>query len=238
MKKYIAIVGVRCPDAAVDKLLALHEIEEVVKLPKDKNIAEPIADHPDSLICIFNDKIFVHSEYAKTAEKELYHLAKKSGLALCPTEAERAAVYPLDCGFNALSIPDHHLLIGRKKSLAEPLKNHAKGDTNQGYAGCSALYADGTVITADPSLEKAALKLGIPVFNISGKDISLPGYKEGFIGGAGGSFDRTICIFGNTEHSVSARKLASFCDERSMKLVCLEDGGMTDRGGIKFVPII
>ena len=237
MKRYIAVVGERCPKTATYNLRSLPNVAEVVKLPLDTMIAEPIADHPDSLICIFEGKLYTHAGYAKTAEKELSYICKECSLELCPVDCERGPVYPLDCAFNALSLSDRRMLIGRKKSLAEPLKGLKTIDTNQGYAGCTALYADGTIITADPSIEKAARRENIPVYTISGKDISLPGYNEGFIGGAGGAFDKTVCLFGSPEYSQSAREVEAFCKEKEISLLCLEDGPLTDRGGVKFVKI-
>lgn len=234
---YVAIVGERCPELAVTRLLSLPEVAEVVKLPPDTQIAEPIADHPDSLICIFDGVLYAHSEYTKNALRELSYICEKASLELCPVDCERGCKYPLDCGFNALILPDRRQLIGRRKSLAEPLKSLCTANTNQGYAGCTALYAGGTVITADPSIKEASQALGIPVYSISGKDISLPGYNEGFIGGAGGSFDNTVCLFGSPEYSQSAREVKDFCKRNSLSLICLEDAPLTDRGGIKFMPI-
>lgn len=234
---YIAIVGCRCPDVAFNRLLSLPEVDEVVKLPPDRQIAEPICDHPDSLICIFEGKLYAHAKYANVAKGELSFICQRCGLELVAVDCERDSKYPLDCGFNALTLPDRNLIIGREKSLAEPLKSLPLANTNQGYAGCTALYADGTVITADPSMEKACMGIGIPVYKISGRDISLPGYNEGFIGGAGGAFDKTVCLFGSPEYSKSAREVEDFCKSNSLTLVCLENGPLTDRGGIKFVKI-
>ena len=234
---YLAIVGERCPDSAVGKLLSLPDVSDVIKLPADRQIAEPIADHPDSLICIFENKLYAHSEYAKSALRELSYICEKASLELCPVDCERSCRYPLDCGFNVLILPDLHQLIGRKKSLCEPLKSFCTANTNQGYAGCTALYAGGTVITADPSIKAASQAFGIPVYSISGNDISLPGYNEGFIGGAGGSFDKTVCLFGSPEYSQSAREVKDFCKRNSLSLICLEDAPLTDRGGVKFVEI-
>ena len=234
---HIAIVGWRCPEAAEKKLLSLPEVKSVIKLPADRQIAEPICDHPDSLICIFEGKLYTHTEYAKTAARQLSEICEKASLELCTVECERGSKYPLDCGFNALTLPDRHQLIGRKKSLAEPLRSLCTADTNQGYAGCTALYTESAVITADSSIKKAAESIGIPVFTVSGKDISLPGYNEGFIGGAGGFFDNTICLFGSPEFSESAREVEAFCKKKSLRFVPLEDGPLTDRGGVKFVEI-
>ena len=83
---YIAIVGYRCPEAAIERLLSLPEVENVVKLPEDRQIAEPICDHPDSLICIFEGKLYTHKEYATVAKAQLFEICEKAGLELCAVE--------------------------------------------------------------------------------------------------------------------------------------------------------
>ena len=237
MAEYMALVGERCPDIAIKRLLALPRVTEVIKLPPDKMIARPIADHPDSLICIIDGKLYCHSSYSKTAKRELERICSLLGLELFSVDCQRSDKYPFDCAFNALTIPDRQMLIGRTDSLAEPLKAYCKANTRQGYAACTSLYVRGTVITADPSIERAAKELGVNVYKISGKDIALPGYNEGFIGGAGGAFEDTVCLFGSPQSSQSAREVEEFCRDNSLSLVCLEDGILTDRGGIKFVEI-
>ncbi|MBQ3528518.1 MAG: hypothetical protein IJA52_08210 [Clostridia bacterium] len=237
MRKYIAVAGARCPEIAKERLLSLTEVSDVVLLPPDSQISAPICDHPDSLICIFDGKLFVHSLYSEIAKDELSYICRRCDLELMTIDCERGPAYPSDCGFNALAIPDHSILIGRKKSLAPPIADICSADTNQGYAACTSLYAGRHVITADPSIEKAAIATGLPVYKISGKGISLPGYNEGFIGGAGGAFDHTVCIFGAPHISESAVELSSFCREKGLHLVSLEEGPLTDRGGIKFLEI-
>lgn len=237
MTEYIAVVGMRCPDKAKGRLLALPSVLDVVKLPFDPLIAAPIADHPDSLICIYKKKLYCHTTYAESARAELEYICSTGKLQLVTDSCERHAEYPFDCAFNVLVMDDRQILIGRRESLVDPLKSFCNAGTNQGYSACTSLYADGTVITADPSIEKAVKGLGVPVYRISGKDIVLPGYNEGFIGGAGGAFESTVCLFGSPEHSESAAEVESFCRDNSLSLVCLEDDILTDRGGIMFVPV-
>ena len=237
MKGYIAVVGERCPLSATEILLSQKEIDSVVTLPSDPLLPMPICDHPDSLISIVDNRLYAHDAYCQRAKKELSFIEKKCGIEICPTAADRGREYPLDCGFNTLYLTDRHILIGRRKSLAEPLKKLCSINTNQGYAGCCALYAKGTVITADPSIEKSAALYGIPTYRISGEEILLEGYNEGFIGGAGGVFSDTVCLFGSPAHSKSAAEVEFFCKSNSMQLLCLDDGPLSDRGGVKFLEI-
>ena len=88
---YVAIVGERCPDGAVTRLLSLPEVDEVVKLPPDRQIAEPICDHPDSLICIFEGKLYTHAKYANVAKGELRLFAKDAALSLWLLTAKETA---------------------------------------------------------------------------------------------------------------------------------------------------
>jgi len=237
LNKYIALVGERTPPTAVKKMLSFPAVFDVVKLPFDTSVAPQIGDHPDTLLCIFGDTLYVHQSYARTAAAQLSYISEKCSLKLFTSPDERSASYPFDCGFNALVIPERNVLIGRKKSLATPLKALCSANINQGYAGCSALYADKTVITADPSILKAAESLSLPTLHISGNGISLPGYSEGFIGGAGGYIDKKLFLFGDIQTCDWRDLLTDFCTKRNIKIVQLEDSPLTDRGGIKFVEV-
>lgn len=224
---YIALVG-NIPDAAVKKLSDFVNIEKVYRLPPDTLIDSPISNHPDTIMCIHGGKLYCHELYAEKNESLLSEICRRGKLTLCPQSGERSGVYPFDCTFNALCVNGRG--IGRKKSLCPPLSEICI-NTNQGYAACCGLDAGGTVITADPSIKKSCEKHGIPVFTIDGVDILLPGYENGFIGGACGFCEGRLFTFGD-----AGAALIDFCRARGFELISLRDGPLTDYGGIKFIP--
>lgn len=234
--KYIALAGA-CPADAIKKLTELRNIEKVFVLPPDRLIDTPIKNHPDTILCIYNGKLYCHEDYAKENREILSEICSTASLELKAQSGERNGNYPFDCAFNALVIPSENAVIGRKKSLCPPLSEICE-NTNQGYAACSSLVINETVVTADPSIAAAAERLKIRCRMLSGGDIILPGYDTGFIGGCGGFFDNTLCLFGNPELTKTGNELLSFCRQEAVETISLCDGPLTDYGSVKFVPLL
>jgi len=225
MKNYMAIAGVPLPLLPVELDFTL--------LAPDALISEPVRHHADMILTVFDGKIFCHESYYEANKAVLDKIAAFGGLEVAACDCPRGENYPLDVAFNALVAGKR--LICKKDSVCPLLAEYDVINTKQGYAGCTALYAAGTVITADPATTAACEKAGIPVYTISGKDISLPGYDTGFIGGACGACEDTVYIYGDPSTSQSGRELAEFCQSKGLSLVSLWDGHVTDVGGIKFV---
>lgn len=230
---HIALIGA-CPAEAEDKLNSLPDIKKVFRLPPDDLIDSPIRCHPDTILCVYGENIYCHYEYAEKNRGLLDEIRGMTGLKLSPVSQERNGSYPFDCGFNALIYKN--TVIGRKKSLCQPLSEICE-DTNQGYAACSSLAAGDCILTSDPSVIKVLSKLNIPYRELYGQDIELDGYKNGFIGGCGGSFENKVCVFGDPSLTETGKQLSDFCREKSLDLISLCGGKLTDHGGIIFIGI-
>lgn len=235
LKKYMALVG-NCPKEAKEKLLRQKNITKVTVLPPDELVSSPVGCHPDTILCIFGCKLFCHRSYAEKNRQLISEICSASKLELCAADGARSGVYPQDCAFNALTIPEKNTVIGRKKSLCPPLSSIAV-NCNQGYAACGALNVGGTVLTADTSVLKALKEANVEAVRVSGGDIPLPGYDTGFIGGCGGFYENTLCVFGDPTVSKTGSELCEFCRQAGVELISLADGPLTDYGGIKFLPI-
>lgn len=225
MNKVLAVSGT--------ELLTLDDSFETLVLPPDDLLATPVCRHADMIFTVFDNKVFFHSSYCEANRPIIQRIAEHGALAICATTEVRNSQYPYDVSLNTLSIGDK--LICRKESVSSSLKGYPIINTNQGYAGCTALYAANTVITADESTISACKKNNIPIYRISGKDILLHGYNTGFIGGACGVYEDTVFIYGDPSLSQSGRELAEFCKMRGLSLISLYDGPVTDIGGIKFI---
>lgn len=225
MKKYLAVSGIPLP--------ALEKEFETVILPPDAALAEPVQRHADMILTVYDGRIFVHSSYYEMNTTVIDIIADFGGLDVCLTDDLRGAEYPLDVSLNTLDAGGK--LLCRRDTVSTHLKNYPIINTNQGYAGCTALYAAGTVITADPSTIRACRNVRMPYYEISGSDICLHGYDTGFIGGACGVCGNTIYIYGDPTCSQSGRELDNFCRTMGLSLISLNDGPVTDIGGIKFI---
>ena len=225
MNKVLAAAGVQLP--------LLPKSFDCFVLPPDPTIAPQVATHADMIFTVFNKLLFFHCSYYEIYPNEVEFLSYYSDMDLCITEDERNSLYPFDVGLNALDIGGR--LICRKDSICEALRDYPLINTKQGYAACTSLFAAGTVITADKATIKACMENNIPYYEISGKDILLPGYDTGFIGGACGVYKDTVYIYGNPQLSQSGRQLAEFCKIKGLSLYSVNDGPVTDIGGIKFL---
>ncbi len=228
----LAIISENCPKAAKDQLAAYFT---VAILPPDPLLAPPVSSHPDMLITIIGKTLFCHNEYYKAASDKIDAILSLCDLNLVCVNSPRGAVYPLDVGLNALILQDRQKLIARRDTLAPELLPYLAADTKQGYAGCSSLYINGTIITADPSMIRAAEKCDIPTHMLPQGGILLPGYNTGLIGGCGGVWNSTVYLFGNPDSCAQGRIFKEYCQHANITIVSLCDEPLSDFGGIQFV---
>ncbi len=218
-------------------------VRKVLTLPPDSYLPEPVASHPDMLLFSVGGTLVTYRTYYASAKDTLDTLCRYTGLRLCLTDHPRGKAYPRDVGLNALPVTvseNKRYLLARPASLAPEVATLANeaGYTlvpvKQGYAGCSGLAVHGTLLTADPSLQKAAVSVGIPVQKTDDRTILLPGYDHGFIGGAGGVWGRTVVLCGKpAEHLLTAIQNNPAVDQ----VLCLGDGLLFDCGGIRLFPM-
>lgn len=234
MKKdsVLAIVSEHCPDAAKKHL---SDLFTVITLPPDPLIGPPVSSHPDMLIVIINQTLFCHEKYYKTASEKINQILSLCNLDFVCVSSPRGPAYPYDVGLNALILPDQQKLIARRDSLTPELHPYLAADTKQGYAGCSSLYINGTIVTADPSIVRAAEACNIAFHKLPPGGIRLPGYDTGLIGGCGGVWNNTVYLFGNPDSCIQGRVLKEYCILANARINSLSKGPLSDFGGIQFV---
>ena len=200
----------------------------VVLLPPDPLLPAPIASHADMLLFPIGDALVVHKRYYDIAQVQIDTILCRSGRKLILTNCLCSNIYPLDVALNAFLCD--RFLFGRLDVLAPEILSLAKEaeitpvHIRQGYAGCSGIAVGSTVITADPSLTKAARTCGLSVFSVPDKDILLPGYDHGFFGGCGGVGENTVFLCGTP----------SFRIPDFLSAVYLSADPLYDCGGIRF----
>ncbi|MBE6614407.1 MAG: hypothetical protein E7631_03790 [Ruminococcaceae bacterium] len=234
----LAVVSCAMPADALENLR--HMTAAVILLPPDPLLPAPVASHADMLLFSLGDALVTHRSYYETARTEMDSILRMAGLRLVLTDCPRGDTYPLDIGLNALLCGRY--LFGRLDALAPeiPVLTEEHGITpvsiRQGYAGCSGLVINGAVITADPSLTGAANDRGIPVISVTDKEIRLPGYDHGFIGGCGGVWQNEIFLCG----TMPAETFTDFAHHpglRGVKIHMLSRNPLYDFGGIKLFPL-
>ncbi|MGN1346306.1 MAG: DUF6873 family GME fold protein [Eubacteriales bacterium] len=229
------VVSVAVPEAVRKNL---HKIfGEVLFLPPDPSLAEPVRSHPDMIFSVLQNRMFLPQTYYDAHTALLERLARLGGFSLHPCEEPRGSVYPMDVGFNAAVGQD--FLLCRPDAVSPSLLACAAAHgyrvipVKQGYAACSCLVTDAAVLTFDCGIAKVLEHEEIPHLLLKSGGISLPGYDCGFLGGASGFFDGTIYLYGNTVGLRSRDVLERFVRANGYRMVSLYDGPVTDYGGIK-----
>ena len=240
LKDYIAVIGQGAPsyrDALADLC------GDVLILPPARGMDPRVASHPDMLLMSLGRDVVIPASYGN--REDVYPildvLRSRCGVRLILSERSPGDTYPHDVVCNALLFDGR--LYGKLSALAPEIL-HLAADSGietvevaQGYAGCSALACGDLLLTADPSIRKAAGDRGGNVLFLSPGGIDLPGYDTGFIGGAGGYADGHAVFFGDVHRHPDGERIAQTLADRGIVCHCLGDGPLTDFGGIKFFSI-
>ncbi len=211
---------------------------EVLKLPKSGYLQPPVSAHPDMLIFIFEDKLFCHEKYYSEAKTAVDNLAEAGGFKLTASAEMWESEYPRDVLFNAATI-GNKLICSKKNTSALILGAYGEKniiDTKQGYAKCSTCtVGENGIITADPSIAKAAKGAGIDVLLLKENATRLDGYDTGFIGGASGDDGENVYFCGNLSRHPEGDKITEFCRAHGRDAVSLSDGELYDYGSLIFI---
>ena len=227
-------------DCRIDKICEetlLSKGFDIIKLPPSKNIQAPTASHPDMLVFIGEGRLFCHQRYYDIAKNEIYKILKIGGLSLCLSEERWDAEYPSDVLFNAAKIGNR--VICRRKSTSKgilELYGDRVIDTKQGYAKCSScIVGDSGIITADPSIKKAADNAGLDVLFIASSCAELHGYDVGFFGGVSGDDGENIYFCGDLDTHPEHESIKAFCQKHGRGTVSLSKAPLYDYGSLIFI---
>ncbi len=230
-----AICDSRTPKEA---LVTLQNFcDSIVLLPPFKALQEPVSAHPDMLIfpCPMDGFFFTHREYMETAKKAL----APTGFDILAIDEAASDKYPGDILLNAAVLRD--AVMGRLPYLSSSIKEYAKKnnlkliDVKQGYAKCSSCIVGNSIITADPSIAKTAKKYRIDHLKITSGNIFLPGYDQGFIGGASGCDKENVYFCGYIDNHPDVDIIKSFCRDHGRNVVSLSESELLDIGSIFFI---
>ncbi len=229
----IAICSSSIPQNALSELAKYTD--KTVLMPPFEALDIPVSAHPDMLIFPTPEigVILTHKEYLPKAEK----LLKFTGLKIIPIEESVGRKYPHDILLNAARIGDR--IFGRLSGISQSLLDIAdklnleRIDIKQGYARCSICsVSDSAIITADPSIEKAAKGCGIDVLSVSQNGVILPGYDCGFIGGASGTDGENIFFCGDILSHPNGEMIINFCRKHGKNPISLSNDPLLDIGSI------
>ena len=195
---------------------------EIRLLPPCAALAEPVSKHADMLVGLLDKRIVLRRRYYEK-NKELF-----SGLDVCLTDEEQGGEYPRDVLLNF--IDTENAVIGYGKAITK-LINKPVVNVKQGYARCSTLICRNFAVSADKGILKALASLGYDTLEISAGNIELPGYENGFIGGASFSDGGDVYFFGSLSYHPDGKRIKEFVSSHGAMIHELDGGPLVDLGG-------
>ena len=186
--------------------------------------------HADMQVCVIDDAVIVPPCFYNYYKTKLKNKNVLKGL-LNPF-----GHYPNSAAYNVAVVKNYAICNEdvADKAILERLKSLGKQIINvkQGYSKCSVCITGGGIITSDKGIYKAA-EGKIPSLLISPGNISLPGCKYGFIGGASG-FDGRLIFAGDITGHPDFLRIENFLREIETEYICLP-GGLCDYGTLIFL---
>ncbi len=232
----LAVIDCRVPNSI---LRALHELGHTpILMPPHPDLPAPVASHPDMVLFFGKNKIVCTEKYAEIAKRELEIIQKEAQMPLCIIKQSVSPVYPNDILLNALRVGNY--LFCKQAYTAPALFEETDMqicNVKQGYAKCSAVpIGENALITADPSIAKAAKQVELDVLQICQGAIRLDGYDTGLIGGACTYAPyqslRHISFCGNWRLHPDAERIEEFCKKHHRIPTSLTDDSLIDLGTV------
>lgn len=216
----------------------LSSIGKIVELTPNRWLPKEVSCHPDMIFSrISNEKIV----YAPDTDDKVLSQINSFGIELIQGSTYLQYSYPNDIAYNTLymgriffhniNYTDAVVCEEYKKKLIKPI--HVK----QGYTGCTSIgfYDKNCIITADSKVSSIAEAIGFNVLRIPNtKEIILPGYEYGFIGGGCGyDLDKTLFVNGDIEKLSYGTAIKKYLQDKDILIKSLSKKAVVDIGGIQ-----
>ena len=218
-----------------DILLSLEE--KNIKYYKSFNIDylyTPVNTHPDMQIHFVDDVTAVAAPIVYDYYKNLL----PSFVKVIKGKSNPGSTYPYDIAYNVAKVGKK--LIGKLSCVDDVIKDLylEKGyefiDVRQGYTKCNICIVDeNSVITEDEGIFNTLMAKNIDVLKIQSGCISLPGFKNGFVGGASGFIsEKTLAFYGDLTKHPDYKKMKVFFERKDIDIIQLSSTKICDFGSI------
>ena len=227
----LIIVDKKIPREAKEKLSAAGNILEL----ETEGIVYPaISGHPDIFFCKTPQVLVI----SPSLPDKYLHKIQEQKLQFILGNQASSIQHPESARYNA-AINDRYLVHRLEYTDPVILQNcHPlkKIPVKQAYTRCNLLLLrDDHYITSDRGIHKNLQRSGLEGIFVSPEGILLPGFPNGFIGGAMGLLNDTIFIIGSLAYFPEGGAVRKFLEDLQYKIVELYDGPFFDGGGILFL---
>ncbi|MBZ0198530.1 MAG: hypothetical protein K8H86_01595 [Ignavibacteriaceae bacterium] len=225
------IVNKDIPAAALKKL---EKFGETIVFETIGITYPAISNHPDIFFCVVDDKLV----YAPNIHEHYIDQIKNGGFDSIAGSSKIGCEYPSTAKYNAAATNNYfiHNKNLTDETITKLCLNKKLLDVKQGYTRCNLLaLKNNNFITSDRGIEKKLIDEKLPCLFVQSDDISLPGFKHGFFGGACGVFDDNVFILGNLKNLYDGQNVKYFLEQLEYNIIELNDGNLFDAGSILII---
>ncbi|MCD4745036.1 MAG: hypothetical protein K8R58_01920 [Bacteroidales bacterium] len=227
----LIIIDKKIPEQAKENLSKYGDVLEL----STKNITyDAISGHPDIFFCKINNRLIV----APNLPDNYLSILKKNHIKFIKGEKPVKSKYPETAYYNAVVTNKfiiHHFDI-TDPVILDNTGHLKKLYVSQGYSRCNLLALKNQhFITSDKGIFKILSEFGFQLIYVSPKNIVLPGFNNGFFGGACGVFKDKVFIIGNLKFFPAGEDVRNFLHKLDYKIIELYDGPLFDGGSILLV---
>lgn len=232
-EKYI-IVSDDLYEDAKEKLKSLGL--KVIPTFNSPNVSPHLAKHADMQIVKIDDTTYLSCGECYDYYKDIL---KEKNITLLKGEKTLGRTYPDDIAYNVVATKKYavHNFKYTDPLLKNLLQSRQMINVSQGYSSCTlAKVSDDAFITSDEGIYKTFLENNINVLKITCKNILLPGFNYGFIGGATFRInDNLLCINGDINYLEDKDKIINYLKKFNVEIISLSDKRPLDIGSAVLV---
>lgn len=222
------IVNKNIPAEAVKRL---YDYGDVILFSTKDITYSSVANHPDIFLCKADDKII----YAPNTPVEIIHQLSEKKIECIAGKAEVGNKYPATAYFNAV-ITDEFIIHNKKFTDEVILQNNSRKkfiNVRQGYTRCNLLpLRDGSFISSDEGITKKLTAEGLNCLYVNPAGIELPGFTNGFFGGACGITENKVFFTGSLNFFDEDEKVREYIVKQDLEIIELYHGKLFDGGSI------
>jgi hypothetical protein len=234
----LIIVDKKIPREAKDKLSAICNLLE---LETEGIVYSAISGHPDIFFCKTPQVLVLSPNLPENYLDKIRQLnisfiiGNPSSILHPPPPTLQ---YPESVRYNA-AVNEHYLV--HRVEFTDPIilqtcHTQKKVPVKQAYTRCNLLLLkDDHYLTSDQGIHKNLKRTGLVGICVSPEGIVLPGFPNGFIGGAMGLLNDNVYITGSLSHYPEGQAVKEFLEALKYEIVELYAGPLFDGGGILFM---
>ncbi len=206
---------------------------DIIYIKATASVHEAIAAHGDIYACLAAGNLVIAPEQLDLIEAQL----KSFGICYWRGATVLAPLYPGSIAYNAAITGKY--LIHNLKHTDRVLLDFARErglemvNVKQGYTKCNCVVvSEDAIITSDQGIASQLSSYPIDVLLVSPGYVSLPGFPQGFLGGASGKVGNSMVFNGNLKQHPDRESIEAFIGARGLSIVYFEDYELEDIGSI------